>query len=121
LMLFLFPVTQVFLHFWFIIVFFFQHLLPLNIVMFSFIPLALLIFQISIQITGLIEILIIRKQIKFIPLGIIGFIITYIPYQLLLSFCAVRALFRILFGMSNWEKTTHLNLHRKYVDLSITG
>lgn len=39
-------------------------------------------------------------------------VLTFFPYQLVLSFAAARAFFRLLFGQMTWEKTTHLNVHR---------
>jgi cellulose synthase/poly-beta-1,6-N-acetylglucosamine synthase-like glycosyltransferase len=40
------------------------------------------------------------------------FIITFLPYQALLSFAAIRAMARHTIGLSNWEKTPHQGLHR---------
>jgi glycosyltransferase XagB len=45
----------------------------------------------------------------WMPLKII---ITYIPYQLILSISALRAIVKILQKNTTWEKTTHLNSHR---------
>ena len=39
--------------------------------------------------------------------------LVYFPYQLLLSFAAARAIWRLLTNRSSWEKTAHSNLHRQ--------
>lgn len=46
------------------------------------------------------------------PVTYLVIILTFIPYQLLLAVGAVRATTRHAFGIKNWEKTLHLNLHR---------
>ena len=38
--------------------------------------------------------------------------LAWIPYQLLLSYAAVRAVSRQLRGITNWEKTQHVGAHR---------
>jgi hypothetical protein len=39
-------------------------------------------------------------------------IVTWLPYQMVLAYAAVRAVRRQLAGQGNWEKTTHLGAHR---------
>jgi glycosyltransferase XagB len=41
--------------------------------------------------------------------------VTFLPYQLLLSIGALRAVVRQLAGRNNWEKTEHLGAHRPVV------
>ena len=38
--------------------------------------------------------------------------IAYMPYQWILGFAALRAFWRHLRGMNNWEKTKHVGAHR---------
>jgi glycosyltransferase XagB len=38
--------------------------------------------------------------------------ITFIPYQLILIYCSLRAITRLLYNEQSWEKTLHLNTHR---------
>ncbi len=45
-----------------------------------------------------------RRALYLIP-------IFYFPYQLLLSFAAVRAVYRHLTNQNNWEKTKHVGAH----------
>jgi hypothetical protein len=40
------------------------------------------------------------------------FVVGFMPYQMLLSFGAVRAIYREFRGMNNWEKTEHTGAHR---------
>jgi hypothetical protein len=37
----------------------------------------------------------------------------YLPYQWVLSYAAVRAVWRQVRGINNWEKTKHIGAHRK--------
>jgi cellulose synthase/poly-beta-1,6-N-acetylglucosamine synthase-like glycosyltransferase len=39
--------------------------------------------------------------------------LTYLPYQWVLSYAAVRATIRELRGINNWEKTAHVGAHRQ--------
>ena len=39
-------------------------------------------------------------------------VFSYLPYQWLLGFAALRAVWRQLRGMNNWEKTQHIGAHR---------
>ena len=40
-------------------------------------------------------------------------IVTFIPYQLILTWASIRAAYRELTNQTNWEKTIHTNAHRK--------
>jgi hypothetical protein len=42
--------------------------------------------------------------------------ISFLPYQVLLSIGAIRAVYRELRGMTNWEKTAHTGAHRGAVE-----
>ena len=44
--------------------------------------------------------------------------LAWFPYQLLLAFAALRAVARITFGISNWEKTRHVGAHRQKQEAS---
>jgi cellulose synthase/poly-beta-1,6-N-acetylglucosamine synthase-like glycosyltransferase len=39
--------------------------------------------------------------------------ISYLPYQWVLSYAALRATFRQMRGINNWEKTQHIGAHRQ--------
>jgi hypothetical protein len=39
-------------------------------------------------------------------------LLAFYPFQVLLGISALRAVFRHLKGINNWEKTKHVNAHR---------
>jgi glycosyltransferase XagB len=43
----------------------------------------------------------------------IKMLVSYIPYQWVLSYAAMRAFVREMRGQNNWEKTQHVGAHRK--------
>jgi len=112
LLLIFFPFVQVMLIIWFTLSVIFVPKLPLLFVMLSEIPLAILIFQFAISFAGAMEMLRLRRSLKYFPIFIVLYLITFIPYQLLIASAAVRAIFRQISGATNWEKTEHLNKHR---------
>lgn len=113
LFLFLFPLFQTFFYIWFMISLFLARELPIALAMLSFLPLFIFAFNVIVQVTGLVEMLYLRKQVFLIPAAVIIYFITFIPYQLLINFCAVRAVIRYSSGNFVWEKTTHFNNHRR--------
>ena len=42
-------------------------------------------------------------------------ILGYLPYQWVLAYASVRAAYRELQGINNWEKTQHVGAHRQAV------
>jgi cellulose synthase/poly-beta-1,6-N-acetylglucosamine synthase-like glycosyltransferase len=112
LLLILFPIFQAFLFLWIIWSAFFAPKLPILLVMFSEIPFGILLFQIAIQLSGAAEMLRIRKELKKFPLFILFYLISFLPYQLLIAFAAIRAGIRQTAGVTVWEKTLHENYHR---------
>ena len=46
---------------------------------------------------------------------------TYVPYQLVLSLSAFRAMTRVLLGLNNWEKTLHINAHRNLFEYEVSN
>jgi hypothetical protein len=42
--------------------------------------------------------------------------LAFFPYQWILSIGAIRAVYRYMRGVSNWEKTVHLGQHRNFVE-----
>jgi len=45
---------------------------------------------------------------------------TYLPYQWLIGFSALRATRRLLLGRGDWEKTEHLGAHRPAIPVPLT-
>jgi cellulose synthase/poly-beta-1,6-N-acetylglucosamine synthase-like glycosyltransferase len=44
---------------------------------------------------------------------------TYLPYQWMLSFAALRATTRQMRGINNWEKTKHVGAHRQAISTTV--
>lgn len=80
--------------------------------LFSFVPLFLLILQLSTVIIGAhgFTKAYSLKYNWYLPFV---FVITYLPYQFLLLFSSVRAVVRFVTSNNLWEKTAHVNAHRK--------
>jgi cellulose synthase/poly-beta-1,6-N-acetylglucosamine synthase-like glycosyltransferase len=79
---------------------------------FTFIPLGLLLMQFFVQVMGLYDFARAYKvRLHFgYPLLLA---LAYYPYQVLLASAAIRAVFRQVFKRANWEKTRHINAHRR--------
>lgn len=117
LYLFLFPLLQALLLVWIVAVFALtRSAQPAGLVTFTFVPLIFIWIQIWLNIYGLYWISKTYK-VKWSTSKALLSIFTLIPYQLLISYCGLRAAARYLRGNFAWEKTPHLNLHRleKYV------
>ncbi len=84
---------------------------PVALAIFSFIPFYILFGNIALQCIGLYEF---TRAYKFKYYWYLPFkvLLTYFPYMAILNLSAIRALFRALFSVNSWEKTTHLNSHR---------
>lgn len=85
--------------------------LPLIISLLSSIPLILLLMQYIISVIALREFIHEQKLPKKRHIYFSLFF-TYIPYQLLLAIGALRATYREVLGVNNWEKTMHIGEHR---------
>lgn len=85
--------------------------MPLLISILSFLPVFLVMALLGVQVVGLYEF--IREQRMKLKLrGFFWLIVGFIPYQLLLSFGALRACWRHFGNVTNWEKTSHVGAHR---------
>ena len=85
--------------------------LPVLVAMISALPAYVLIVQIVISVLGLYEFTLVHrlKPAWYSPLWLV---FGYLPYQWMLGFAALRAVWRHLRGMNNWEKTKHIGAHR---------
>ncbi|HEU5098797.1 MAG TPA: glycosyltransferase, partial [Roseiflexaceae bacterium] len=85
--------------------------LPVLVAMISALPAYVVLIQIVISVLGLYEFTSVHrlKPAWYSPLWLIA---GYLPYQWILGFAALRALWRHLGGMTNWEKTKHIGAHR---------
>lgn len=85
--------------------------LPVGWAIFSVLPAYVLMMQILLYNYGMYEFT--RDyNFKYSPMLIFRILLTFFPYQILLSLASVRAVFRLIRNEASWEKTTHLNIHR---------
>jgi len=54
------------------------------------------------------------------PTMLLRLLAAYLPYQWLLGYAALRAVWRQLRGVNSWEKTTHTGAHRGPAGLAPT-
>jgi len=85
--------------------------LSVLVTLISALPAYLLIIQMIISLVGLYEFTAVHrlKPKWYSPLWLLA---AYLPYQWMLGFGALRAVWRHLRGMNNWEKTKHVGAHR---------
>ena len=87
---------------------------PLWMAMSTFLPLYCLLLAIFIDLAGLREFLKAHKR-KWSWREAAITALAFLPYQWILSISALRAVFRYVRGLSNWEKTKHIGQHRNTV------
>lgn len=86
--------------------------LPIVLSMFSYLPSYLLFMIIVTQVVGLYEFTRAYKlSITF--KHVIRLLLGFLPYLFTIAFASLRAVYRQFISETNWEKTAHLNLHRK--------
>ncbi len=85
--------------------------MPVLVALISSLPLYMLVVQFIISLIGLFEFTSVHR-LKASPLMAIKLLIVFLPYQILLSIGAIRAVWRHLRGINNWEKTAHVGAHR---------
>lgn len=84
---------------------------PVGIAILSLLPLYAIGFQFLINLIGLFDFA--SSYDKHVRLREVAkFALGFLPYQVLLSVSALRAVFREALGATNWEKTTHSGSHR---------
>jgi glycosyltransferase XagB len=88
------------------------------ITMLTILPIYMLILQLVVSIIGFYEFAHDYK-IKFPTWFPFAIIVSFIPYQILIGIGAYRSIIRLIKGSTSWEKTAHINAHRKEVDQSI--
>jgi hypothetical protein len=85
---------------------------PVFLAMISLLPLYILVFQLVANLVGLFEFARVY-QLRVRVRDLVVFMVGFMPYQMLLSLGAVRAIYREFRGMNNWEKTEHTGAHRQ--------
>jgi cellulose synthase/poly-beta-1,6-N-acetylglucosamine synthase-like glycosyltransferase len=84
---------------------------PVPVAMLSSLPLYMLALQLLISVLGLIEFTSLHR-LRAAPLDLVTVVLAYLPYQALLGFAALRAVWRLARGNVGWEKTHHVGAHR---------
>ncbi len=85
--------------------------LPIIFSIFTFLPFFLLLLQLVTYILGL-YIFIKDYRLKGFYITAFFMLLTFIPYQIILTISSVRSLIRSIVGSESWEKTAHFNDHR---------
>jgi glycosyltransferase XagB len=86
--------------------------LPVAVTLISFLPLYALVFQLLASVIGAFAFT--REYgFRMPPLLPLTMVITFVPYQWLLGWSAIRAAYRELLRRNDWEKTGHLGAHRQ--------
>lgn len=84
---------------------------PVTVTMLTFLPLYTLWLQLVVTIIGVF--MFAREyKLKLTLLTLLGLLVTFLPFQFLLSISALRGVYRELRKQNNWEKTSHLGAHR---------
>jgi glycosyltransferase XagB len=75
-------------------------------------PLYMLFAHLSLSILGLYEFADAHK-LKASWVTVAWMIVGYLPYQWVLAYASLRAVYREMHGINNWEKTAHVGAHRQ--------
>jgi cellulose synthase/poly-beta-1,6-N-acetylglucosamine synthase-like glycosyltransferase len=94
--------------------------MPVLVTMLSSLPLYMLLVQFGISLVGLYEFTAVHRlrPSLFSPLRLA---LSYLPYQWLLAFAALRAVWRQARGVNTWEKTAHVGAHRQLVATAVAS
>jgi glycosyltransferase XagB len=85
--------------------------MPVLVSMISALPAYVLLVQIFISLGGLYEFTA-KHQLQRSRRSELALLVGYLPYQWLLGFAALRAIWRQWRGNNAWEKTRHIGAHR---------
>ncbi len=97
------------------LVMFFLVKFPLWLAMLTFLPLYCFVLGLLIDLAGLREFLKAHGR-KWRWHEAMITILAFLPYQGILSIGALRAVYRSMRGVTNWEKTAHVGQHRAFSD-----
>jgi cellulose synthase/poly-beta-1,6-N-acetylglucosamine synthase-like glycosyltransferase len=84
------------------------------VAMISMLPLYMLIVQLGISCVGLYEFTSVHG-LRPSRVALVQLLVAYMPYQWMLGYAALRAVWRQLRGEGGWEKTVHTGAHRAVV------
>jgi len=94
--------------------------LPVAVALLTFAPLYAVGLQLLANVVGVV--LFGREYGERVPRRLIArMLLTYLPYQWLIGFSALRATWRHLRGDEEWEKTEHRGAHRTPVPAAARG
>jgi glycosyltransferase XagB len=85
---------------------------PVVVAMILDLPLYLLLAHLTLAIIGLYEFAD-AHHINPSWFTVVRMVLGYLPYQWVLAYASVRAAYRELQGINNWEKTQHVGAHRQ--------
>lgn len=86
--------------------------LPVVLALLLLAPFYFLLAHLTITIIGLYEFAS-AHDLHFGPGVVLRMALSYLPYQWVLGYSALRATVRELRGINNWEKTAHVGAHRQ--------
>lgn len=84
---------------------------PILVALISYMPVAMLLAHFLTAVLGLYEFTG-AHGLQASPGTVVRLALAWFPYQLVLSYAALRAAGRQARGVSNWEKTQHIGAHR---------
>jgi cellulose synthase/poly-beta-1,6-N-acetylglucosamine synthase-like glycosyltransferase len=84
------------------------------VAMISMLPLYMLVIQLGISAVGLVEFTSVHG-LRPSPGALVQLVVAYMPYQWMLGYAALRAVWRQARGEGGWEKTVHTGAHRQIV------
>lgn len=84
---------------------------PAWLALFTTLPFYLMIIQLLVSLAGLREFTR-AHHLRTSLLAYLRLVISYLPYQVLLGWGALRACWRQARGLNSWEKTAHIGAHR---------
>jgi len=84
---------------------------PELVAMITALPLYMLVLQFVVNLVGLYEFTSVHG-LRPRLLSPLILLVSYLPYQWLLCFAALRAVYREVRGINTWEKTAHTGAHR---------
>lgn len=84
---------------------------PVLVALISYLPVAMLLAHLLTSVVGLYEFTG-AHGLEASPKEVVRLALAWFPYQLLVSYAALRAVRRQLKGAHDWEKTQHIGAHR---------
>src|SRR6266581_4554149 len=96
------------------LVMFFLVKLPLWLAILTFLPLYCFVLAVFIDLAGLHEFLKAHRR-KWSWREAMILVLAFFPYQWVLGIGSIRAVYRYIQGVSNWEKTDHIGQHRAHI------